>query len=182
MLELYWGCLIFGALFATVTVLFGDLFDNVFHGYFHTVSLDHLDWLQPAVIVGGMTIFGGMGVLLTKYTELMSSVIIMLSLLVAMLLSVLLYFMYIKPMKNCENSSGFFLKELIGRTGEVMVPVPASGCGEVLIKIGAGNTNQIAASKEKVEIPAGTQVIVADIRDGILYVSSYNEQDKGGAL
>lgn len=166
MLELYWGCLIFGVIFAIATIFFGDLFD---------VSLDHLEWLQPTVLVSGITIFGGTGVLLIRYTDFIGSVVVVVSLLVTTILSGLLYFVYIKPMKNCENSSGFFIKELIGKTGEVTIPVPASGCGEVLIKIGAGNTNQIAASNDKVEISAGTQVVVTDVREGILYVSSYKE-------
>lgn len=178
MLELYWGCLIFGVLFASITILFGDLLD----GYFHVFSLDHLEWLQPMVIVGGVTIFGGTGLLLTRYTEFMGPVVIVFSLLTAAILSILVYFIYIKPMKNCENASGFFITDLIGRVGEVLVPVPARGCGEVLIKIGAGNTNQIAASKDMVELPAGTQVVVATIREGILYVSHYKEQDKGGTV
>lgn len=179
MLEIYWGCLIFGVFFAIVTIVFGDVSGSHLGGCF---SGDHLEWLQPTVIVGGMTIFGGTGVLLTGYTEFIGSVVIVLSLLVAALLSVIVYFVYIKPMKNCENSSGFFIKDLIGRTGEVMVPVPPSGCGEVLIKIGAGNTSQIAASNGKVEIPAGTRVVVNEIREGILYVTSYKEQNKGGAV
>jgi membrane protein implicated in regulation of membrane protease activity len=182
MLELYWGCLIFGVIFAIVTVLFGDLLDSTSDGFLQVFSLDHLVWLEPTVVVGGVTILGGTGVLLTRYTKFTDSVVIIFSLLAAAMLSVLVYFVYIKPMKNCENSTGFFIKDLIGKTGEVMIPVPAIGCGEVMIRIGAGNTNQIAASKDKQEIPAGTQIVVVDISDGILYVSYYKEQDKGGAL
>lgn len=180
MLELYWGCLIFGVIFATLTILFGDLLDSHFDGSFHAFSLDHAEWLQPTVIIGGITIFGGTGVMLTRYTGLADSLVILFSLLGAIVLSVLLYFLYIKPMKNCENSSGFFMKDLIGRTGEVITPIPVTGCGEILIKAGAGNTNQIAASHDNIELSIGTQVVVIDVREKVLYVSAYTGHNKGG--
>ncbi|CQR72735.1 putative membrane protein YuaF [Sporomusa ovata DSM 2662] len=180
MLELYWGCLIFGVIFATVTILFGDLLDSHLDGFFHVFPLEHLEWLQPMVIIGGITIFGGMGLTLTRYTELAFSWVILFSLFTAILLSMLIYFLYIKPMRNCENSVGFFIRDLIGRTGEVTVPIPVSGYGEVLIKIGAGNTNQIAANYDNAELFVGTQVIVIDVRENVLYVSNCTEQNKGG--
>lgn len=182
MLEVYWGCLIFGVIFALATILFADVLGHFLDSVLLTFSLDHLAWLQPLVIVGGMTIFGGSGVLLTRNTNLTGNEIIIISLLVATVTSILLYFSYILPMRSSENSSGFFMKELIGKAGEVVVPVPADGYGEVLIKIGAGNTNQIAMSYDKATFPAGTRVIVTNVKDGILYVSVYQEQNKGGTV
>ncbi len=61
------------------------------------------------------------------------------------------------------------------------MPLPASGYGEVLIRIGAGNTNQIAVSNDNVALAAGTQVVVTDVKDRILYVSNYQEQHEGGS-
>ncbi|HWR41921.1 protease [Sporomusa sp.] len=181
MLEIYWGCLIFGVIFAVVTLLFGDVLHSAL-SVSPEFSFDHLAWLQSMVVVGGITSFGGAGVLLTGYTELTGSEVIMLSLFAAIVLSVLVYFVYVKPMRNCENSSGFFITDLIGKTGEVIVLIPAGGFGEVLIRIGAGNTNQTAASHDKVELPAGTRVVVAEIREGVLYVCRNNEQGGGGTV
>lgn len=178
MLELYWSCLLLGVLFAIVVVLFGDFLGD----YFHIFSLDHLEWLQPMVLVGGITVFGGTGLIVTRYTAFMGYKVVLISLFIAIIVSLLVYFMYIKPMKNCENASGFFITDLIGRVGEVLVPVPAKGYGEILIKIGAGNTNQIAASNDGVEFPVGTQVVVATVSEGIVYVSHYKKQDKGGTV
>lgn len=145
MLQVYWACLLLGVMFAVVTILFGDLLGNAFHGALDSLSFDHLQFLQPMVLIAAITIFGGAGVLLSKYSSFALVVVALLSLLFAMLLSMLLFFAYVKPMKNSENSIGFSMAELIGRTGEVIVPIPSKGCGEILIKIGAGYTNQIAA-------------------------------------
>ncbi|MNH46118.1 hypothetical protein D3C79_1087720 [compost metagenome] len=58
-----------------------------------------------------------------------------------------------------------------GTLAEVLVPIPASGCGEVMVKVGAGFTNQIASSFEGVAIASGARVVVVEVKDSTLYVS-----------
>lgn len=180
MVEVYWGCFIGGALFAAVTIIFGDLLGNVFHGMFDGVfgalGGDHLDFFSPMVTVGGLTVFGGAGIMLTRYTPFQTGSVILLSMFIAFLISVLVYFAYVRPMKNAENSTSFSLLDLVGKIGEVNVPIPEKGVGEVIIRIGAGNTNQIAESYDGSVIAVGTRVVVGEIRDGILYVFPYEEE------
>ena len=180
MLEIYWGCFLFGVIFAVGLLLFGDILHSA-ASLSPEFSFEPLAWLQPMVIVGGITGFGGSGLLLARYTELTGTVVILFSVCLAVLLSVLAYFVYVKPMRHCENSSGFFLTDLIGKPGEVIVQIPAGGFGEVLIKMGAGHTNQIAVSYDKIELPAGTEIVVAKIREGVLYVCRNNKQSGGSA-
>ena len=47
-------------------------------------------------------------------------------------------FLYIRPMERSENSSGYSMNELTGLIGEVLVPIPVVGFGEVMVKAGAG--------------------------------------------
>lgn len=178
MLELYWGSLIFGAIFAVITFIFGDILDSALTAATE-VSFDQVAWLHPMVLVGGITSFGGSGLLLTYFSRFAKTEIALLAAVIAVVLSCLMYFMYVKPMRDCENSTGFFNADLIGRTGEVTVPIPANGFGEVLIRIGAGNTNQTAASQEQEDLPAGTQIVVAQIKEGVLYVYRDNQQSGG---
>jgi membrane protein implicated in regulation of membrane protease activity len=174
-LEIYWGCFVVGALFAVITVIFGDFLGNIFDGLFDFLSLDHLDFFHPMVIVGGITAFGGAGLVLTRHTSLEALPVAMLSLMTTVLLSFIVYFAYVRPMKGAESSTGFSVHDLVGKIGEVIVPIPARGYGEVFIKVGAGNTNQIAASSDGEDIPAGTRVVVAEARDGALYVFRYEQ-------
>ena len=173
MLELYWGFLITGVLFALVTVLFGDLLD----GMFDFLSADTLHWLQPMVLFSAITLLGGIGVLLTKYTVLGPALVLMLSLLAAVSSAVLIFFLYVKPMKNSENSVAFSIHDLVGRVGEVTVPIPASGCGEVLVRVGGGVTNQIAESFDGTPIEAGRQVVTVEVKDGTLFVSGLDSNE-----
>lgn len=170
MLEFYWVCFIGGVLFALVTIIFGDILGNFLDGFFDSLSMDHLDFLQPMVLVGGITILGGSGIMLHHYTHLEPLTVAVISLAVSVLVSVMVYFSYVKPMRNCENSSGYSMKDLVGKIGEVTIPIPVGGYGEVVIKTGPGLTNQIAANMEQTEIPAGTRVVVGETKEGVLYV------------
>lgn len=173
MLEFYWICLIGGVLFALVTIVFGDILGDIFGGFFDFLSMDHLDFLQPMVLVGGITAFGGSGIMLSQFTALKPLQSAIVAMMISAALSIIVYFSYVKPMKNCENSSGFSIKDLVGKIGEVTVPIPVRGYGEVVLKIGVSNTNQIAANLDQVEIPVGTKVVVMEAKEGILYVFPY---------
>ncbi|MNP58853.1 putative membrane protein YuaF [compost metagenome] len=75
-------------------------------------------------------------------------------------------------MENSENSTGFSESELPGKVGEVTVPIPAHGYGEVMVKLVGGNTLHIASSWDRKEIPAGTVVVVIETaKDGTVQVS-----------
>ncbi|MBD2846209.1 NfeD family protein [Paenibacillus sp. IB182496] len=168
---LFWSCLLGGVLYAIVTVIFGDLLGTALDGALDFLSADS-PWLQPMTLVGGVTAFGGAGVLLTRYTELAIPAILVIAVLGAVLIGIGVYFMYVKPMKDSENSTGYSMTEMGGKIAEVLVPIPATGYGEVLLRVGgAGVTNQIAASFNGQTIEAGARVVVVEVKDDTLFVS-----------
>ena len=168
--NIYWTLLIIGVLFALVTIIFDDIIGNLLDGVLDFLSALGLDFMEPMVLVGGLTTLGGAGVMLTRYTALNPISIFIVSFMIATLLMMVVYFAYVKPMKNTENSTAFSNKDLIGKVGEVMVPIPAKGYGEIILKIGAGNTNQIAASFDSVDIPAETKIVIVEITEVTFYV------------
>jgi membrane protein implicated in regulation of membrane protease activity len=169
--QLFWGCLAGGVLFAIVTVVFGDLISHAIDGILDFLSVDALRKLRPMVIVSGITVFGGAGLLLLHYTPLWGVLVVLLALLSAVVIGIAVYLFYVRPMENSENSTAFSIRELSGRIGEVIVPIPPRGYGEVLLKVGAGNTNQIAASFDGDDLEAGARVVVVEVRDDTLFVS-----------
>ncbi|MEG6512278.1 NfeD family protein [Desulforamulus ruminis] len=176
MLTFYWICLMGGVLFAVITIVFGDILGDLLDGFFEVLSMDGLDLFQPVVLVGGITVLGGTGIMLDQSTNLEAFPILLLSLMASAVISLLVYFSYVRPMKNSENSTGFSMQDLVGKIGEVTIPIPEAGYGEVLIKVGAGNTNQIAASLDEEEIPAGAKVVVIEARDSTVYVFQYEDE------
>lgn len=174
MLSIYWGCLFGGLIFALVVLIFGDLLGDAFQGLSHSLSFDHLDFLQPMVLVSGITVFGGTGVVLTQYTLLSLGTVMILSLILAVLLSILIYFAYVKPMKNSENSTAYSMQDLVGQTGEVTTTIPSKGYGEVILRIGAGHSNHIAMSHYEEELPTGTKIFVTQVEQSIVHVVRQN--------
>ncbi len=114
----------------------------------------------------------GRGLMLQRYTGLGAAAVIILAVLIAIVLGIAIYFLYVKPMENSESSTGYSIQELGGKMGEVLVPIPSSGYGEVIVNVGAaGVTGQIAASFDGQEIPTGSKVVVVDVKEGTLLVS-----------
>ncbi|GGD65269.1 NfeD family protein [Paenibacillus nasutitermitis] len=169
--TLFLSCLIGGALFSVVTVIFGDWLSVAFDGALDFLSTEGHPIIQPMSIVGGITVFGGAGLLLHRYSPLSTGMDIAAAAAAAIAASFVVFFLYIKPMQRSENSTGFSLKDLAGSIAEVMVPIPEVGYGEVMLRKGAGVTNQIAASHDGEMIPSGARVVVVEVKDNTLYVS-----------
>lgn len=177
MLEVYWGLLIGGAIFVLISIVFGELLDAMFDGILGFLSLDHAGFVHPLTLIGGLTMLGGMGILLTLNTSLATWAIFVLALCASILLSVSLYMFYLKPMQQAENSVAYSMQELVGSIVEVSVPIPKSGFGEVTVsKNGAGLTHHIAASWDEQEIQRDERVVVVEVKDSVLYVSPFEDK------
>jgi hypothetical protein len=171
--EVYWICLLGGLALAVVVLFVGDVLDGVLDGALDALGHGLLD---PLSLVGGVTAFGGAGVVLTETTALGDGATAALAAAAALLLALGLHFAYVRPMKRGENSTAFSLKEYVGRAGEVNTAVPPRGYGEVLVRMGASTTFQPAASADGSAIPAGTPVVVVEVEpDGALRVVPFEE-------
>ncbi|WP_201317764.1 NfeD family protein [Paenibacillus sp. EPM92] len=169
MFELYVICFVTGIVLIFLSLIFGDMVDGIF-----SKALDALDSsvFNSTVLLAGVTTFGGVGILLTKYSAMAGGVLAC-SVLFAVASCTLVYFLYVKPAQNAENSVAFSLHQLSGKLCEVITTIPATGFGEVLVKVGAGVTNQIAASFDGEEIRAGEQAVIVEVKDGTLYVTKF---------
>jgi len=171
--ALYLGCLVGGVLFALVTVILGDLVSNALDGLLDFMSVD---FLKPTVIASAVTVFGGAGILLTRYSGLNNVPNMLFAILIAIFISMTVFYLYVKPMENSENSTGYSIQDLIGRIGEITISLPALGYGEVMVKVGAGNVLHIAASLEQQELFAGTRVVIVSEVDGVLHVTEFEDR------
>lgn len=169
--TVFMACLVFGILFTLVSVVFGDWLSQALDGLFDFLSFEGGDWFNPTVLVGGITAFGGGGLLLSRYTDMAAAAIILVAVAIAVVCGFAVFFLYVRPMQQSENSIGYSIQDLSGKIGEVLVPIPAAGYGEVLVRIGAGVTNQIAASHDGNPIPEGARIVVIEIKEGALHVS-----------
>ncbi|WP_202915334.1 protease [Paenibacillus paridis] len=172
--TLFMSCLVGGILYALVSVIFGDWLGQALDGALDFLSLDGHSWLSPTALVGGITVFGGAGLMLQRYTAFGVLPVLIIAVLIALIAGTAVFFLYIKPMEQSENSIAFSMHGLSGMMGDVLTPIPAAGYGEVMVKVGAGFTNQIAASFDGVDIAGGSKVVVVEVKDSTLYVSEIN--------
>ncbi|UOQ42932.1 protease [Halobacillus salinarum] len=177
MTAFFWGCLIFGLLFALLTVVVGDLISDLFDGMFEFLSMDGPQYIQPMVVVGFITTLGGSGILLHDYTSLPQFLSLTAAILIGLIISILVYFLYVKPMNKAESSTGFSYDELKGKAAEVTIAIPAQGYGEIMLVVGGSNTTQIAQGIEKEAIPGGEKVVIVDVEDHTALVTKFNEEE-----
>ena len=170
MLGLYWFLFAGGAIVAVLLVLF----DSVL-GWLDGL-LDALpDFLHPLVVVGGITSFGGAGVLLETYTSLGTGAVAFLALLAAAAVTIALFFFYVKPMSEAESSVAYSMRELPGKIGEVTVSIPAGGYGEVGFTVGHGRVYHTAKSSEDEPLAEGEKVLAIDVEDGVVTVCRWTD-------
>jgi len=180
--ALFWACLIGGIVYSVVTIVFGDILGDALDGLLDFLP-DGLDWLHPMTVVGGITVFGGAGLMLGHYTDLAVWGVVAFALLAAVVIGAGVYFFYVRPMRATESSTGYSMVEMPGKLAEVLVPIPADGYGEVMLRMGAaGVTNRMAASFDGVPVEAGAQVVVVEVRDGTLYVSKLDSDFSSNIL
>ncbi|MEF2965029.1 protease [Paenibacillus sp. M1] len=172
---LFWSCFVGGAIFALISTILGDIIGSWLDGVFDAFAAD---FLKPVVSASAITTFGGAGILLVRYTELGSTATLIIAALIALACSALIYFAYVKPMENSENSIGYSHNELPGKLAEVTVPIPPKGYGEIMVKFVAGNTLYTASSWDRRNIPAGALVVIVDLKDGVARVSELYESEE----
>ena len=179
MTTLYWICLGGGFAFTLLLVLFDGLLDgalDALDGALDSVDLGNV--FDPLSGVAGLAVFGATGLVLDSYTGLGPTAQVVAAALIGLLAAVVLHIAYVKPMKQSENSTAFSQAEYVGKTGEANTSIPASGFGEVVIKMGASTTFQTAASFDGSPIADGAKVVVVEVeRDGVLRVSPLTAEE-----
>ncbi|MFC4075350.1 NfeD family protein [Salinithrix halophila] len=164
--TIYWACFFIGLGLTGIIWLFGDLLDGVLDGLMELGA----PLVTPLTLVGALTAFGASGIVLGQTTPLEGLLLTGSALFTALAVFFTLYLFFVKPMENAESSIGFRLSDLTGRKGEVITTIPATGCGEVLIWTGGGNTNQIASSFHGESIPQGSRIVVQKVEEHTLWV------------
>ncbi|HIG73607.1 MAG TPA: protease [Bacteroidetes bacterium] len=179
MTTLYWACLGGGFAFSLLLLLFDGLLDGALDALDGALGSFDLDGVfDPLSAVAGATIFGAAGLVLDSAMGLGTTAQLIVAGAIGVLAAVVMHVAYVKPMKQSENSTGFSQEEYVGKTGEANTSIPASGFGEVVIRMGASTTFQTAASFDGTPIPDGTRVVVVEVeRDGVLRVSALTAEE-----
>lgn len=133
------------------------------------------DIFNPTLILAFITIASASGYLLEQYSSLNSILIFVLSCVIAFIIDTCLNIFVLIPISSAEESLAYTEQSLKGRVGKVITSIPKDGYGEVLIENASGRIAKPAAGLKNEAIQEGRAVIIVSIKNGVLYVSLYDD-------
>jgi len=160
----YLAVLIIAGCLTVLYLLFNDLLGGI---------ADAINFIHPALILAFFTFFSAGGYILEKVTPLSHLLIIAISAVIAVILDILLNVFVLVPLSSAEESLVYTEDSLKGRVGKTILSIPKAGFGEVVIDSKTGTISKPAASIRDEEIKEGTQVLVIEVKNGVLYVVPY---------
>ncbi|MGN8647262.1 protease [Gracilibacillus sp. HCP3S3_G5_1] len=156
---------------AIISLLLGNVLDGILDSLFDSLG----DFFNPLLLFGTLSVVGGSGVLLTKYSSLSELYVLLISILIGIGAYLLIYYFLVIPMSHAESSTSISIQDLEGKAGEVITTIPAQGMGEVFISLTSGSRSETAASFDQKEIKQGKQIVVVKAEEHVLYVSELDE-------
>lgn len=151
--------------------MLGEIFGHWLDGITNTLHLGHLDFLQPLIIVGGITAFGASGLFYSSYFGMNGLALAGISFITTILISFLIYFLHLRKMKNTESSIAYSIQDMLGKIATVNVPIPEEGYGEIIVRGRTGTMGFTAISVDKVHLKQGTRVVIVQLEGKIYAVS-----------
>ncbi|MHA6251487.1 hypothetical protein [Oceanobacillus sp. CAU 1775] len=167
--NMYLFMLILSGILTILYLFFGDFLEG-----FGEIS----PFLNPALILAFITFFSATAYILEITTSLPILVVALISIIIAFILDTCLNLFVFLPMASAEESLSYTEDSLKGRVGKIIIPIPENGFGEIIIRSYSGTISKPAASYENQAILEGKQVLVIEVKNGVLYVVPYeNELD-----
>jgi membrane-bound ClpP family serine protease len=149
-------------------LLFGDFLEGI---------AEATGFLNPTLILAFAIFTAASGYIFEFLTSFNHLLIISISVIIAIFLDVLLNVFVLIPLSKAEESLVYTNQSLRGRVGDVIIPIPEDGFGEVVIKSTSGTIAKSAASFENKAIAEGEKVLIIEVKDGVLKVLPYENKD-----
>lgn len=160
--HLYWYLLVGGVVLLIIILLLGDVIDAL---------TGHLDVLPfgPSEAVLFASFLGGVGLILQKFIlSAFSSIgVLIISAIAAFVLTFVISYFFLRPLKHMESSSAVNLEDMVGRKGIITMEIKegADSLGEVKVEHDLGYIFKTAISRDGKAIPLETEVIVWEVKD-----------------
>jgi membrane protein implicated in regulation of membrane protease activity len=171
--TVFLGIFIFGGLFTVLSAALGAVstFDHGFpHGHGHGHHGD--TWLSGSALTAFLTCFGAAGYLLSKTSDWALPGVVV-GALAGGTLGGLLIARYLRLILKGERVMNPDDYRLAGTIGHITVPIPANGTGEVVFSKAGARRSEAARALDATPIPRGTEVVIADYKNGIAAVQPW---------
>jgi len=131
--------------------------------------------INPLVAVSFLTVFGGLGIMGTKVTDLDSIVVFFGALAAGIAVAAILYNFIAKPLYRSENSSDVSRAKLVGTPAEVTTDILENGYGTIKYTVNSIRYTGPAKHIDEKAVKQGQRVVICRIENNTFYVSELSE-------
>lgn len=180
MLTVFQVCFIVGVVLIVLSLFFSTFLDA-----FGMEGLDlDIDFLgnsifipiSPTLFILFLTVFGGIGWILTGYIVFFPVFIeILIAVLSGLFVSIVIHLLVLRPLKKAQNTSTPDAKELVGLNAIVSETIFKDGFGEIRYVINGNSYVSPAKSTTGGEITVGKDVAICWIEDYVFYVANMED-------
>lgn len=158
----------FGFLFLLVSLIFGEIFDFFDGDLDHDFDHGGPGFFSSRVMGVFITTFGGAGAIATYYG--LSTVASSLAGLVSGVALASVVYAFARFLYGQQASTDVSSKDLVGRTGRVVVTIPKNGMGQIRCQVGEQLIDKIARSGDGKSIPENHSVKIEEVLGELVVV------------
>lgn len=186
----YLVCFLIGVTLSVVSFLGGSLHlphvhVNVPHAHVphvaghveagHAGQSAEMPFFNFATITAFLAWFGGSGYLLTRYSALTVTVVMLIAIIVGLIGAAFIFWFVVKFLMKHDRELDPADFDRVGALGRVISPIRAGGTGEILFSM-AGTRHTCGARSEDGEaLSRDTEIVVTRYERGIAYVRKWDE-------
>lgn len=178
LLKIFQVSFFVGVGLSLISLIFGNLFDML-HLDASDIDLDvDVDGsnglpFSPMIIIVFITVFGGIGVILSKTGNFPAAVIVLLAVAAGTVISYIIHHFIFRALKKAQNTSAPEEDELIGLPAKVNETIFKDGFGEITYLINGNSFVAPAKSVDGAEIKKGCEVSICWITEHIFFVTPF---------
>lgn len=173
----------FGLVFLVASLLFGELLNDFGFAADGGGGPDGHGFIDTRSVAVFLTAFGGFGAIAIRSgLGVVPSALLGLASGLVLGGAVALFARFLYSQQSTSSVSG---AQLVGRTAQVTVTIPAGGVGQISCRIGEERVEKIARSREEVELKSGALVFIEEFTGDSVIVSpgagseSYTQRLRG---
>ena len=183
----YLVCFLIGVTLSVVSFLGGSLHLPHVHVHVPHAHVPHagghvaagqsgeMPFFNFATITAFLAWFGGSGYLLTRYSALTVTVIMLVAIVLGLAGATFIFWFVVKFLMKHDRELDPADFDRVGALGRVISPIRAGGTGEILFSM-AGTRHTCGARSEDGEaLPKDTEIVVTRYEHGIAYVRKWDE-------
>jgi membrane protein implicated in regulation of membrane protease activity len=174
-LTIFLGVAAVGLVFLVVSLLFGELLDGFGLHDGGVAGMDGHGFIDSRAVAVFVTAFGGFGAIgIRSGLGVVPSALLGLAGGFVLGGAVALFARLLLAQQSSSSVSG---SQLVGRTAQVTVTIPAGGVGQISCRIGEERVEKIARTRGGAELKSGDIVLIEEFTGDSVIVSPNAESD-----